>query len=164
MAIGAEQLKIPFVGRPVLEPPRPSILPILGAKFLAWVYVVNIQRAEIGEAAFNAFAPEPKNESELALPVARALVDAMPVPVPEVAHACGGAKPVRALLSAALALSVLSPPVGEVARLSAKLRPLVLGDRVPAMFASIHGFIIPKYFDIACERIENAQRQQRMFA
>jgi site-specific DNA-methyltransferase (adenine-specific) len=24
--------------------------------------------------------------------------------------------------------------------------------------------IEPKYFDIACERIENAQRQQRMFA
>jgi DNA modification methylase len=24
--------------------------------------------------------------------------------------------------------------------------------------------IEPKYFDIACERIENAQRQERMFA
>ncbi len=164
MAIRAKQLQIPLVGRPVFEPPRPRILPVLWANLFGWVDVVYIECAKVGEAAFNALSPKLKNERQLALPVARALVDAVPVLIPKVLQAWRGTKPVVAFLPAGFALSMLPPSVREVARLPAKLRTLVLGDRLTAMLASIHGDIITKYFDIACERIENAQRQARMFA
>lgn len=164
MAIRAKQLQIPLVGRPVLKSARPSILPPLWANLLGRINVVYVESAKVGEAAFNAFSAKLKNEGQLALPVARALMDAVSVLVPKVLHARRGTEPVIAFLPTGFAFSMLSPAMREVARLSAKLRALVLGDRVPAMYASIHGDIITKYFDIACERIENAQRQQRMFA
>lgn len=164
MAIGAKQLQIPRIGRPVFEPSCPRILPILGANLFGWVDMIYIEGAKVGEAAFNALSPKLKYEGQLALPIARALVDAVPVLIPKVLQAWRGTKPVVAFLPAGFALSMLPPSVREVARLPAKLRTLVLGDRLTAMLASIHGDIITKYFDIACERIENAQRQGRLIA
>ena len=164
MAIRAKQLQIPLVGRPVFEASRPHILPVLGANLFGWVDVIYIDGAKVGEAAFNALTPKLKNERQFAFPIARALVDAVSILVPKLLHAWRGTKPVVAFLPAGFALSMLSPSVREVARLPAKFGALVLGDRLTAIFASIHGYIITKYFDIAREPIENAQRQARMFA
>ena len=164
MAIRAKQLQVPLISRPVLESARPSILAVLWTNLLGWVDVVYIEGAEIGESAFNAFPAKLKNERQLSLPIARTLMDAVAVLVPKVLHTRRGTEPVIAFLPTGLALSLLSPAMREVASLSAKLGALVLGDRLPAMFASIHAYIITKYFDIACERIENAQRQSRLFA
>ena len=164
MTVRTKQLQISLVGGPVLKAARPCVLPVLWANLFGWVDVIYIEGAKVVKSAFNALPPKLKNERQLALPVARALVDAVPVLVPKVLHAWRGTKPVVAFLPAGFALSMLSPSVREVARLPAKLGALVLGGRLPAVFASIHGYIITKYFDIACRRIEDAQRQQRMFA
>ena len=126
--------------------------------------MVNIQGAEIIKAAFQAFATKLLNKGEFPFPVSGAFMDAMPVLVPIVAQASIRAKAIGAFLAACFALAGLTPAMREVTSLSAKLGPFMLPSWFPTMFASSHGYIIPKYFDIACERIENAQRQIRLFA
>lgn len=164
MTVRAKQSQIPLVGRPILEAPSPCVLTALWPYLLGRVDVVYIKRAEIGEAAFNAAPSELKDKRQLPFPIARALVDSVPVLVPKVSHTGGRAKAVVAFLPAGFAFPMLPPPMREVTGLPAKLRALVLGNRIAAMFTSSHGASIPKYFDIACQRIENAQRQGRLIA
>ena len=164
MAISAQQLKVSSVGRPVLKTPRPHVLPVFGANFFGRVYVINVQRPIVIKAAASALTAELLDERQFALPIPRVLVYSVSVFVPKSTHAFVGAKSISALFPAGFARSVFAPPMRKVAGLAAKFGAFVFGDRVRAVGARIHGAIITKYFDIACRRIEDAQRQQRLFA
>lgn len=176
MAVCAQQLKVTGIRRPILEAARPDVLPVFGAYFFGWVDVVDIQRAVIIKAALRTLAAKVLNQRQLAFPIARTLVDAVPVLVPVVAQAGIRAEARRAARAAILALSGVTPSVREVACLTAELpgsianaigvhlRRLAAVRACDFSLGGSHNDIIPKYFDIACRRIEDAQRQQRLFA
>ena len=161
MTIGAQQLQVSGVSRPILETASPCVTAPFRANFGLGVDVVYIESAVIFKSALNTFAAKLLNQFKFALPVARALMDAVSVLVPVVAQTAGRAKAVLTFLAARFAFASLAPTVGQIASLSAILRALMPTHRLAAMFASIHGFIIPKY--LACERITNAQRQTKLF-
>ena len=176
MTVRAQQLKVSGIRCPVLEAACPDVLPILRAHLLGRVDMVDVQRAVVIESALGALAAELLNKRQLALPVARPLMDAMPVLVPVITQAGVRAEARRALRAAVLALAGIAPAVREVARLAAELpgaiakaigmhlRRLTAVRACDFSLCGSHDAIIPKYFDIACERIENAQRQERLFA
>jgi len=164
MAISAQQLKVSSVGRPVLKAPRPHVLPVFWANFFGRVYVINIQRPIVIKAAASAPAAEVLDKSQFTFPIPRVLVYSVSVLVPKSAHAFVGAKSISALFPASFARSVFAPSMRKVAGLAAKFGAFVFGDRIRAVGARIHGDSITKYFDIACRRIEDAQRQQRLLA
>ena len=178
MTVRAQQSQIAFVCGPVLE----SVIPgCRSPGFAGPVDVVDVENPEVGLAALHASATEAFDKSHFALPVSRVLMRAKSVGVPVVAAALVRAKAMLALLSASLAQGRALPSGGEVAVPSAVFRSAIFDavrvrlERIGAMSATdfnaalFHGAIIsrrsePKYFDIACRRIEDAQRQGRLIA
>ena len=176
MAIRAKQSKVPAIGCPILESARPIITAVLWLDLLLWVDMVNIKSAVIIKPALGAFTAKFFNQRQLSFPIARALIEAMAVFIPIRLETRFGTKAIGTFLSALLALARFRPSVCEVARLIAVFARSVAKSvsvhltLFPAMSAlnrfrrSSHVISIAQYFDIACERITNAQRQERLFA
>lgn len=146
------------------------------------ILVVDIEHAMVVVAARLAATAKFLDQRVLAFPILIApTVDGIAVSVPVGATTSIRTKPVSATLAALRAFAGLAPAVREVARLITEF------SRAFAQAVSVHGcglftvlandlnwrgshaskYIRPnnrKYFDIACERIENAQRQARLFA
>ena len=144
MTISAQQLQVPGVSRPILESSRPCVAATLRPDFLGGIDMVNVKGTVIIKSALNALTAKLLNQFKFALPVAGALMDAVSVLVPVVAQTAGRAKAVGTFLTARFAFTSLAPTVGQVASLPAILRAFVTTNWLAAMFASIHGFIIPK--------------------
>ena len=181
MTVRTQKPNVFHVCRPIGKAPAPRELPVLRAEFLRWVDMVDVQSAMVSEAALDAFPSERRDEFKFSFPVARMPVDAVTVLVPVVLLAAILAKASLGRLATLSALSRVRPSVGDVAGLSAKL------SRAIAKAVRMHRFCLVamltndlngcgshtskyttpnkrKYFDIACERIDQAQRQARLFA
>ncbi len=177
MAVRAEQTQVASVRGPVLE----SVIPGCGPPgFSGPVDVVYVENPEVRLSALHASAAEAFDKSHLPLPVSRMFVRSESVGIPVVAAAVVRAIAVLAFLSASLARGRALPSRGEIAVPPAVFRGAVFDavgvrkERSGAMGAAdfnaalFHVAIItrtnePKYFDIACRRIEDAQRQARIF-
>lgn len=180
VAVCAQQAKIALVRCPISE----AVIPSRGAPFvaqlLARIDVVNVQNANVAVAALHASAPKLLHNLNLARPVARVLVRSEAVFAPMCLAALKRAKTRLAGLAATLASLRPAPPCREVARTGAVFsRPvfeavLVGLERCGAVAASdcyrglFHGRNIScrranGNFDIACKRIEDAQRQGDLF-
>lgn len=184
MTISAQQPQVPLVCFPIFESPRPSILPIFGPYLLGRINVVNVERSVIRKSALNTLAAKFLNYFEFSFPVARVLVNRVTVFVPVILNAINRTKSIFAIGSAMLAFSVFAPSRRKITGLIAKFSSAIfdaIGMGLKNGFATgafnvnfcafSHAFDYitvyrraePKYFDIACERIENAQRQQKLF-
>lgn len=162
MTISAQQTKVASVGSPILESASPCVLTVFCPNLFSRVYVVNIEGAVIIKTTLNALTAKLSYQFKFALPITGAFVDAVSVLVPVVKQAAARTKTVWAPFAAGFAFTGLAPAVSQITSLSAILSAFVPTRWLAAMFTSIHALIIPNYF--ACERIENAQRQTRMFA
>lgn len=178
VTVRAQQAQVARVGGPILE----SVIPGCGASGLSRpVDVVNVEHAEVGLATLHARPPKALDERDLALPVAGVLVRSEPIGVPVCAAAIVRAIAVLAFLPAPLTSRRSLPSGGEVAGSTAVPAGAIFqavgmrlegpgaasaSDFNAGLFhsASISPRREPKYFDIACRRIEDAQRQSRMFA
>lgn len=179
MAIRTQQPQVSGICLPVLESAGPCVLLIARPDFFAAVDVVDIKRTVIREATLDALPTKIPHQRELAFPEAPRLVRSVAVLIPVGLLASVGAKTVRALLAAFLALAFVAPSVGEVALPPAEPAcPVLQSVGVHLVFAAamgalhINGFrshieIIPhaepRYFDIACRRIDDAYRQGKLF-
>lgn len=184
VAIGAQQTKVAFVGFPVFE----TVKPVTGTfplfELLFPINVVNVKNAMVVNSTFNAFPSEGGNQSKLFLPVFWVLVGCKAVFVPVVSSARVAAKPVFTLFAAIFARLFFPPSMGQVASLAAKLtgaifKPVSVNlELFGAVFTELrnlcflsHLYLLntysnykPKYFDIACKRIEQAVAQGQLFA
>jgi hypothetical protein len=180
MTISAKQAEVFSVGGPVLESPRPSVVPILGANLFRGVYVIYINGAVICKSTLRALAPERGYQFKFAFPVARFLMDRIAVVVPVGFLTMRSTKTRFCFLSAPFALPCVRPSMGQVAGLAAKLSGSIFESvsvhlrRLLTVLAcdlnalgshclSLSELASRKYFDIACQRIEQAQKQVRMF-
>ena len=183
VAIGAQQAKVAFVGFPVFE----AVKPVTGTfplfELLFPINVVNVKNAMVVNSTFNAFPSEGGNQSKLFLPVFWVLVGCKAVFVPVVSSARVAAKPVFTLFAAIFARLFFPPSMGQVASLAAKLagaifKPVSVNlELFRAVFTALchlcflaHLYLLntfahykPKYFDIACRRIEQAAKQGQLF-
>ena len=176
MTVSAQQLKVPRVRGPVFESTSPNVAPVFRPDLFARVDMINIQRAVVIEPTPHALATELSNQLRLAHPVARSFIDAMAVFVPIVAPAFIRTESRQTRSPAILAFAGIAPSVSEIACLPAEFTGAIAKAigvhlrRLPAMRACdfdlgyTHNAIIPKYFDIACSRIDAAYRQGRLFA
>ena len=184
MTISAKQSQVTFIGGPILESARPSVLPILRLYLFGWVNVVYIKGAIVIISACYALPAKLLNKLKLALPIARPFVRLMAMLIPIIPVASRRAEAVIALLTALFALSFFSPPRSKVAGLLAILSGSIRNSirmsfkrlrTMPAnhfnlcvlshgnSYIKVFAHYTPKYFDVACERIDNAYRQKRMF-
>ena len=181
MAVSTQKPNVFHVRVPISKTPTPRVVPVFGPNFRGGVDVVNVQGAMIGEPALGAFPAKARDEFKFPFPVARVLVNAVAVFVPVVLLTAWRTKTCFRRLVAALALAGVRPPVPDVASLTAELTcaiaqtirvhrfglVTVLANDLNGRGSHVSKYTTPnnhKYFDIACERIENAQRQARLFA
>jgi hypothetical protein len=118
MTIRTQQFNVAFVGCPVLEAAVPCVSglrPDLGLR----VNVVDVERAVVIEPAANALAAELANECQLALPIARMLVNGRAILIPESLLTFGRAKLRGAPTAAFSALAVTAPSRCQIAGLAA---------------------------------------------
>lgn len=176
VAVCAQQAQVPAICRPVFKP----VVPCGRApKLLRPIDVIDVEDSHVGLSAFHACAAERSNKGKLSLPVPGTLVHSKAVLVPVGCAAFVGAEAVLALCSAPFALraslpsgrqitgaaAVFAGSVFQAVKVGLKLLFAVLADCFNAAFlhcASISRTCEPKYFDIACRRIEDAQRQARL--
>ena len=180
MAIRTEKSQISFVRIPVFEPARPCPLPVLWVNFMGWVYMINVQCAEIIKTAYFAFPAETLDKAKFSLPVRIDFVHSIAVFVPVSFLSLNRAVAVLARVPALQTFRMLAPSVCEVTFLitifsSSVLQSirmcLKIGPTVLALFSygvrfhvqSITENTRQKYFDIACERITAAYAQGRLF-
>lgn len=183
VAIGAKQAKVSFIGFPVFEAvkPIPCSFPLL--ELLFPINVVNVKDAMVVNSAFNAFAAKCSNQSKLFLPIFWVLVGCKAVFVPVVSSARVAAKPVFTFFAAIFTWLFLPPSMGQVASLTAKLASAIFKsvsvnlEIFRAVFTAFchlcflaHLYLLntfahykPKYFDIACKRIDQAVAQGQLF-
>jgi len=182
MAISAKKFKVPGIRLPITEAPAPSVSglrPYLGR----WVDVVDVKRPHVGEAALSALATERFDQRQLTAPIARMPVrfGTMKVPVVLLASRC--AELGRALCAALLAGSRAAPsgfqvagspavfpgPVSEPVGVHLGLRSAVSACDlywVCSHAPTLSTYAVnarPRYFDIACRRIEEASKQADLF-
>ena len=183
MTICAQQLQVADVGFPIAKTTVPSVARF-GAHLRRRVDVVNVERAEIAEAASATSAPKLLDQSKLLCPPFGLLVKARAVLIAERFLAFQRTITDLARFPALLATAAARPAMGKIARLAAILPGSVsqsvgvhLGGLVAtrandrrgggshtANIAEYCGFYNARYFDIACRRIEEAYRQPRLFA
>lgn len=178
VAVGTQQPQIPLVRLPIAQAVIPSARTTLLERP---VDVVDIQHAIIGFTATDARAAKLFDERNFPAPVARVLVPFVGVDRPVLVAAGIVAKAEVTRLAALLATIGSTPSRSEIA-----VAPAVFSGAIPqsvkvgfkrlaAVAASylnsafFHARNIArntrrtKYFDIACKRIEDAQRQGDMF-
>lgn len=184
VAICAKKPKISFVGLPVLKPIKPITCSLSLLKLFSAVDMVNIKNPMIGVAAMYAFPTERFNQRKLLLPIGWVLVFCEAIFVPVILPAFITAIAVFAFFSAVLARLFLAPSMGKIALLSTKFTSAIFNSirmdlkLFRAMFAALcnlsffsHFNLLsmcehytPKYFEIACKRIEQAYAQGQLFA
>lgn len=178
MAVGAQQPQIAFVRLPIAQPVVPSAWAALLERP---VDVVNVQHAIIGFTATDARATKFFDERKLPAPVSRVLVPLVGVDRPVLVAAGVVAKAEVTRLAALLATIGSTPSRSEIA-----VAPAVFSSAIPQpvkmsfkrLAAVAAGYLNSalfharniawnarrtKYFDIACKRIEEAQRQGDLF-
>lgn len=183
MAVCTEQAEVSGVRLPVSEPVIPNACAAIVSEFHRSINVVNIKNSMVGLTARHTHSPEGFDQFHLALPVSGMFVFCKSVFVPVILTAFIFAKSILALFSAVFAGLLFTPSGGEVTGLIAILSCAILYSvcmcfkAITAMFtdginlsAFAHDDLLntcchfsTKYFDIACRRIEDAQRQSRMF-
>lgn len=183
MAIGAQQTKIAAVLFPIAEVPLPCPSSFVGLGFARAFDVMNVDRANIIEAALNALSAKRRDQIKLTSPVFRMLVHETAVLIPITLRALRRAKLQFAGLTALAAFAATAPSRRKIASattiFSAALTEAIGMDlrRFAAVSASdrngrcSHRICIsqyslkekPKYFDIACRRISDALKQPDMF-
>ncbi len=177
MAVCAQQPQIAFVRSPILE----AVIPSAGASGLfAPVDVVDVQHPIIAFAALHANPAKLAHKGKLSAPVAGVFVDGVAVLIPVIDAALFRAKamltsraatltgrlPLPARRKVTCAIAVFPGAVFETVKVGFKrLLAVAAGDCNSALF---HGRNIPVIkrkvnFDIACRRIEQAQRQGDLF-
>ncbi len=178
MAVGAQQPQIALVCFPIAQ----AVVPGAWAALLERpVDVVDVQHAIIGFTATDARATKLLDERKFPAPVARVLVLFVGVNRPVLVAAGIVAKAEVTRLTALLATISSTPSRGEIAVAPAVFsgaipQPVKVGfKRLAAVAASylnsalFHSRNIArnarrtKYFDIACKRISEAQRQPSLF-
>ncbi len=184
MAIRTQQPKITLVSIPILEAPCPCVNTFLWTNFLGWVDMVYIKRAVIVKTTINALTPKLFNQRKFAFPISRMLMYFVTIFIPIVFSASIRTKPYLTVFTALFTFSIVLPSVFQIAFLvtvftsaffnSVRVNHCWLTAPLTFNFNRIvsHWGIIPqytrnyepKYFDIACERIEQAQKQGRLFA
>jgi len=178
VAVGAKKPQVALVRFPVAQPVVPSPWTALLERPID---VVDVQHAIIGFTATDARATKLLDERKFPAPVARVLVPFVGVNRPVLVAAGIVAKAEVTRLAALLATISSTPSRGEIAVAPAVFsgaipQPVKVGfKRLAAVAASylnsalFHSRNIArnarrtKYFDIACKRIEDAQRQGDMF-
>ena len=184
MAISAKQAQVAFVGFPVLKPVNPVSCTFSFFELFVPVNVVNVKNAMVINSARYAFTTKRSNKSKLFLPIFWVLMGCKAVFIPIVSSARVAAKPVFAFFAAIFTRLFFPPSMGQVASLTAKFSSSILKsvgvylELLRAVFAALcnlsffaHinilntcGYYKPKYFDIACKRIEQAHTQGQLFA
>lgn len=184
VAIGAQQAKVTFVGFPIFKTVKPVPCALSFFELLFSINVVNVKDAMVVNSALNAFAAKCSNKRKLFLPVFGVLVGCKAVFVPVVSSARVAAKPVFTFFAAIFTRLFFSPSMGQVASLTAKLASSIFKsvsvnlELFRTVFTALchlcflaHLRLLntfahykPKYFDIACKRIEQAVAQGQLFA
>jgi hypothetical protein len=180
VAVCAKQSQIALVRRPIAE----AVIPYTGAplvpELLARVDMIDVQHAEIGLPAHYTGSTKFLDQGELPAPVRWVLVGLEAVFVPMRGTTLRRAKTVLALCATSLACALPLPSRFQVARPAtvfprAILEPIeVCFERLLAVSASygdsalfhvrnISSRVLRNKFDIACKRIEDAQRQGDFF-
>ena len=126
MAISTQQLEIAFVGRPVLKPPRPCVLAVLGNHLGGGIEMVNRQDPNVGNTAMRATPSKRLNKGQLAFPIAAQMVSCA-VNVPVFLAALGRTKLETGWLSALLAATIPRPSAVKVAFLRTMLDAVLAG-------------------------------------
>jgi len=180
VAVSAKQPQVPFVGRPVFQTVMPNGRSASNPRFFAWVDMVNVENAVIGDPAMHASPPKLRNKCELAPPIAVSLVLFEAVLSPMCQAAFFAAKAMLTSLTATFAGRLPFPPRSKVAGSAAvfsrsvfqavkvgfeRLLAFAAGDCNSALFhfVNIQHKRAKVNFDIACRRIEQAQRQGDLF-
>lgn len=181
MAICAQKPDVFLVGGPVREAPRPRVITVFRPDFPCRVDMVNVQSSMVVEAALGTFSAKRRDQRELPCPITRVSMHAVPMLIPIVLLASWRTEPCFRWLAAFFAFAGIRPPVREVTGAttefaSAIFQPIrVHRHQLFAVLANDFNWLVShaskyitgserKYFDIACERIENAYKQQRLFA
>lgn len=177
VTIRTQQAQIAFVVRPVFEAIIPGPWP---SSFFAAINMVNIQDPVVAFAALNADAAEFVHKRQFSAPVARVLMKSMAVLIPMVSAAFVRAKSMLAIYSTSFASGLPFPSGGKITVLPAilpssvfeavemhfKLLLAVSASHCDRCLFHVQNILrrSPKVkFDIACKRIEDAQRQGQLF-
>lgn len=180
VAVCAKQAQISCVRGPITEPVVPNAGASFVAQFLRPVDVVDVQNAKVIFSTFDAATTQLGDQRKFAPPIGRMLVQAKAMLVPMVLSALLGAKTMLAVSTAALAGRLPLPSRSKIASAGAILSCAILeavevgfkrlfavaaGDCNSALFhdANIYRHREKIKFDIACKRIEDAQRQGDLF-
>lgn len=180
MAVSAKQSQIASVRSPITETVIPHACSAFIPQLFRGVDVVNVENAIIALAAHNAASPKAFNQGQLSAPITRVFVRLKAMFVPVVFPTLIGAKAMFTFKPASLAGRLSFPPSGQIASLSAvfaspffeaikmhfKLLLAVAAshcDRCLFHYQNILYCAAKVKFDIACKRIEDAQRQGDMF-
>lgn len=180
VAICAEDAQIPLVQFPVLKARPPVVLPFSLKKLGARVYVVDVEAAEIIKPASLTLPAKGIEKFNLSLPISGAFAKLIIVLVPKVLLATRGAKLVFASFPTLFAFPAIAPSGREVAVSTAILSRSILQTILVGFewlrtvaasdcygcFLHLRNIASNKAndnFDIACKRIEDAQRQGDLF-
>jgi hypothetical protein len=183
VTICTKQSQVAFVGFPILKAVRPVACFLSFKQLFFSVNMVYVKNAMVTDAATNALAAKLVNKSKFLFPVFRVLVGRKAVFVPIVGAARISAKSVGAFFAAIFAWLLAAPSMRQIAGLTAKLASAIFESirmnlkLFGAVFAALcylcffsHLHILntlgnykPKYFDIACQRIEQAVAQGQLF-
>lgn len=180
VAVCAKQAQIADVGRPITKTITPNTCPSFVTEFSGRVDVVNIKDAVIVFATHDASAAKFHDQRKFAPPIGRVLVLFEPMLVPVVLAALLRAKAMLTQASAPLARFLPFPSRGKITGPPAilpcsifeaikvgfkRLFAVAAGDCNSAFFHVINIFdwCAKVNFDIACKRIEDAQRQSDLF-
>ena len=180
MTVCAKQSQIASVCGPIAEPIVPYAGTPLVSQLLRRVDVVDVENAKVILPAFDASATQLGNQSKFAPPIGRMFVQAKAVLIPMVFSALLRAKTMFAVSAAALASRLSLPSGGKIASprailtcavfeaIEVSFKRLFAVAAVDCNSALFHAVNISNRcakvnFDIACKRIEDAQRQGDMF-
>lgn len=185
MAVSTQQTQVAVVRFPILEAATPCPAG-LGAHLGRGIDVVDVDGSRVIKPALDTLAPQCRNQFKLLPPIARVLVDGPAIAVPVSTPTLCAAKSLLlagARLAALLALAIAPPTRRQIAGLAAifagsvfksirvhrrDVAAVCTGDFHRGGTFLSHAQYIARwvrhlYFDIACQRIEEATRQPDMF-
>ena len=180
VTIGAQEAKVALVRSPVAKAVVPDGRPPLVPKFLGWIDVVNVENSVVALPTADTGTAQFGNKGKLTRPIARALVFSETVFVPMIFSALLGTKAMLAFIATAFTTLFSLPPRFKVTVPAAIFSSAVFNailvsfkrcgavaanDCYRCLFHALNILCISAKvkFDIACKRIEDAQRQGDMF-
>lgn len=180
VTVCAQQAKVALIRSPIAKAVIPDRRSPFIAELLRRVDVVNVENAVVTFPAVNAGTAQFRNQCEFARPITRVLMLGEAVLVPVIFAALLRAKAMLTFATAALTPPCPLPTSGKVAVSSAILPRAILDailvgleglravaashcDRCLFHYPNIVSSAAHCNFDIACKRIEDAQRQGDLF-